>query len=1092
MEQSPDFDPGVDSHSVAAVLDSGFATLDSDRRRLDEELLALSDCVGGPAGVAVALTAYALSNDSSSDDDLLALARLVSSLLPDRETFHTAVRASTDGDIDPLVDVIDSYCKRAQYRDHLSALAAGDPFDGIENSSALLASAREATSDGVAGFETIRNLVWLFTDADLHEEVVALLADRVRRPEPGDDLESDRVWPTEQARQTWTDIAVRIETTLFGDIQRQGFIRLNPLYFARSSPSDPGTCWRTGFDLNAVKLGYAYERPEVVSTLLESLQSGDHRIVVGRPGSGKSTICKSVACQWYEQNTGPVIYRSGRAEPDFDDCSVLLDALQEADGHTLVVVEDTIRQLNDEILSVLETAAESDDFSASFLFEARRSELDGLDRQFGDDQRGLAAALQRLRGSVLIDYEVPGLDDDDCAGMIEHFESITETEIVQSTDALIERTRRNQGVGGDDIIHFAYHLVRSVEGFETGLEKNVEAVYDRLVNPDGPLVSYGDLPARVGLAVNILKAANVPVHRELLHTLSDDHEAIEAVIEELSGELLFDASGTDAFKTNHELWASLYVRMLLEKEETAVAHEMFANCVNALFSIFNPGTRQEIERRVEEEATATEPVRSTTGVTAGGSLGADSGKRSYLSAILPAAKVVDKVTDLGRRWPVLAPLYGTSESSKLELPAVCSTMTIANFVAARGDMYLNSGDPSRAIAEYRAAQEIVEGSDSINDQLKQKMESIYYNNVGDVALNRGDFDDARNYYEQALKIARSIRYRDGEAKSLTNLGGAAWSAGDREPAVDHYEQALEIYRSIGDRHEGARCLKNLGLVAWGRGNFEEADRFLDRSIKIYREIGDRLGEAGCLNNRGLVALERATLDKADDWFRRSLETYREIGDRYGESIALVNVGTVAMDRGNLDEAERYQTRSLEITRDTGDRQGEAACLDELGQIARKRGEFETADRWFCQSLDIHREVGNRVGQANVLRNLGTVARENGRLDEAESYHERALEIHREVGPSGETAECLHDLGMDASAREDLSTALNYFERACELFLELDSAGGVDALVDLLSICERLGADEKQAEWCSRGMDFAGQFDNTEALASYCKRESPHT
>jgi tetratricopeptide (TPR) repeat protein/energy-coupling factor transporter ATP-binding protein EcfA2 len=1078
MDTSPDFDPGLDPRSAAAALENGFAHLDSGQRRdLATELLDLGDRVTPVAAVTVGFVA-AVPGDGEPDDGTVALADRIAALLPDDASLRDAADAA-DGDVAPLLAVLESYDDTSYER--LRELVVRGSIDGSDDPS--LAAVTEAF--GVDSVETalagVRDIAWLVSAADLHDAAREAFVAAAGLDEPPSGW-TDHRQQVARAGRAWEGVADDLESALYGGVDEQGFVQLNPLYFSRASPPDPETCWRTGFDLKAVKEGYAYERTAVTGELLESLRSGENRLVVGRAGSGKSTICKSVACRWYETASGPVVYRSSWAEADFDDAAALLEHLREMSGHVLVVIEDAIRYPNQEAFEVIDTVTDADDVSATFLLEARRGELDGLGGQLGDEQDDLAATVQRLRGPVLVDFEVPGLDDEECVAMVDHFEAITGTTVVESTDALLERTRRNQGVGGDDVIHFAYHLVRSTEGFETGLEKNVEAVYDRLRNPDEALVPHGELAAQVGLAVNVLKAANVPVHRELLYTLADEYEAVETVIDELTGELLFESSDSAALKTNHELWASLYVRMVLEKEDAETAHRKFAACVNTIFSIFDPGTRQEIERwmgRADAEVSA--PTDA-----AGGTIGTGSGDRAYLSAVLPAAKVVDKIADLGRRWPVLAPLYGTAAESKLELPSVCSTMTVADFIAARGDMYLNSGEPDLAMAEYRTAQELVEESDSINERLTRKMEAVYYNNVGDVALNRGDLEEARSYYTRALEISRDIRYRIGEAKSLTNLGSVNWSLDEHEHAVEHYEQALEIYREIGDHHEGARCLKNLGLVAWGRGDYEEADRFLDRSLEIYREIGDRLGEASCLNNRGLVAQEYGTLEKAEEWYQRSLEIYREIGDRYGESIALSNIGMVALMRGNADEAEGYHTHSLEISRDVDDQVGEATCFENLGRVAFERGNFEKAERLFGRSIELCEEIGNLAVQGDALRFLGVIARERGEVGEAVAYHEDALERFRELDRPTKQARCLHDLGKNARAREDHHEALEYFEQACELFLDVGSGRhGVEVLADLLSICERLDEDEKHAEWCTRGRDFAESVGQTEALAPYC-------
>ncbi|MFC6964508.1 ATP-binding cassette domain-containing protein [Halocatena marina] len=163
-------------------------------------------------------------------------------------------------------------------------------------------------------------------------------------------------------------------------LQNQGFDRLDSLYFERHEPGDPETAWRTGFSLAAVAEGYPLPRERSVSSdgereslteeVYEQLTAGEHVVVVGETGSGKSTVCKQVACQWHaETDRGAVLYRRSASTTTFDEPGTLIEAIRSDEDDLLVVVEDAPRADANTIFEVLDTLGESEEVAV--LLDAR-------------------------------------------------------------------------------------------------------------------------------------------------------------------------------------------------------------------------------------------------------------------------------------------------------------------------------------------------------------------------------------------------------------------------------------------------------------------------------------------------------------------------------------------------------------------------------------------------------------------------------------------------------------------------------------------------------------------------------------------------
>lgn len=206
-----------------------------------------------------------------------------------------------------------------------------------------------------------------------------------------EEIEFDEEALSEKLEDTERRLADRLDAILEADLENEGFHRLSPYYFDQRKPqAEPATCWRVGFQPADVQAGYALEREEAVTDgdslkegattrrrvtahLVDRLQESEDIVITGLPGSGKSTILQSVACQWYEYQHGTVFYRRhGQAVSAFEDTGTLAERIDDAEGHVLVVVEDAVREDANTIFETLRRY--ENDPAVSFLFDARVSE----------------------------------------------------------------------------------------------------------------------------------------------------------------------------------------------------------------------------------------------------------------------------------------------------------------------------------------------------------------------------------------------------------------------------------------------------------------------------------------------------------------------------------------------------------------------------------------------------------------------------------------------------------------------------------------------------------------------------------------------
>jgi tetratricopeptide (TPR) repeat protein len=112
-----------------------------------------------------------------------------------------------------------------------------------------------------------------------------------------------------------------------------------------------------------------------------------------------------------------------------------------------------------------------------------------------------------------------------------------------------------------------------------------------------------------------------------------------------------------------------------------------------------------------------------------------------------------------------------------------------------------------------------------------------YHQLGMVAQERGDYDDALQWYRRSLEIKEELGNRAGMASSYHQLGMVAQKRGDYDDALQWYRRSLEIEEELGNRAGMATSTSQIGVLLTERGDPEAAVPLNLRSLAIRLEIG---------------------------------------------------------------------------------------------------------------------------------------------------------------------------------------------------------------------------------------------------------------
>jgi CHAT domain-containing protein/Tfp pilus assembly protein PilF len=259
---------------------------------------------------------------------------------------------------------------------------------------------------------------------------------------------------------------------------------------------------------------------------------------------------------------------------------------------------------------------------------------------------------------------------------------------------------------------------------------------------------------------------------------------------------------------------------------------------------------------------------------------------------------------------------------------------------------------------------------------------------GVLAVQHGQIDSAKQFFEQSLQFARAHNDHFLEASAFLNLGLTSLREEHFDEAIDWTDAAYKSSTAMGADDIARTALGNLGWAYYNLGDSEKSLALSLEAEKLASQVGNVVLQLSWTTNAGYVYAALGDLTRAKRSYSKALDLATKIGGKQGIYNALRALALVSVESGELDEARKYSDQAIAIARVDNNRLDELYPLLVKGLIAARLGDSAGAEHIF-------REVENdpNANPSLTLRTQHALARlyeTEGRSDDADREYQAAL------------------------------------------------------------------------------------------------------
>lgn len=333
---------------------------------------------------------------------------------------------------------------------------------------------------------------------------------------------------------------------------------------------------------------------------------------------------------------------------------------------------------------------------------------------------------------------------------------------------------------------------------------------------------------------------------------------------------------------------------------------------------------------------------------------------------------------------------------------------------------------------------------------------FFLTRLASIQTRQGYFQDAEQYFTEALKTAERIKQTKIQAQINNFLSTLARLQGRHEEAQEYLKRSQMLVPDL--ELQGQLSGKYLDVLS--RGNLVEAKQIAMTKREKAQQGNDKSLEADALCNLGDIAMREGSTGEALGAYNQAIAIYAGNSDREGEMDAWRSLAKVHADLGDTDEAQHILENVMEYYAQKGSMANILEVYIDQGGYLIDELKFEEAETCFQKGMEIAIQLQSLPQLAICFYQMGIIQERKGDLDQAIQQYTQFLKAADESQHQQLIGIACFCLGMALIQNDDLENARQYLIRRLDICLAMNSKSDEASTLHLLGdVDTKLGAYE---------------------------------
>ena len=277
------------------------------------------------------------------------------------------------------------------------------------------------------------------------------------------------------------------------------------------------------------------------------------------------------------------------------------------------------------------------------------------------------------------------------------------------------------------------------------------------------------------------------------------------------------------------------------------------------------------------------------------------------------------------------------------------------------DIFYRNSNPDTSLYFLYEAKKI------LNQASAKNLSWQIYDNIGINHKLRGDFEEAKLFFDTAMTIAVELKDTDGIAMTYNNVGTMYDDKGELENAIKSFLKALPLFLALSDSDGIALSYNNLGLIYYKLERYDQAMRFYRKSLVLRKKQNDLDKIALLYNNIGILYYFKDNADTCLSYFKKAANIWEQANNIRQTALVLSNIGELYSGLGMYPSAKNYQEEALKKYQQLKDLSGELTSLSALAVLYHRMNMLKQAENYFKDAIRIAKDIQSmRVLKDNYL------------------------------------------------------------------------------------------------------------------------------